>query len=331
MTVLLVLITIYLVKLFKKEMIQSKNSFMYKKISIIVIIIVVVAAVVVLARFLTGEDTWICVGGQWIKHGNPSAPMPTSGCGTSVASPTPTLSVPLYAIQVFSPESGATLKSPVVLEGRAHGSWFFEASAPVKILDAQGRELAHGNIQAIDDWMTDDFVRFRGEISFNVTMTTSGVLVFNNDNPSGLPENSSEFRVPVVLSPEKATLVNVYFSNNRLDPEVSCNKVFEVEREIAVSPAPARLALEELLKGPTDNEKAEGFLTGINSGVKIQSLSIQGGVAKVDFDETLEQTVGGSCRVAAIRAQITQTLEQFSTVKSVIISINGRTEDILQP
>jgi hypothetical protein len=35
--------------------------------------------------------------------------------------------------------------------------------------------------------------------------------------------------------------------------------------------------------------------------------------------------------VAAISAQIRETLKQFSTVKGVIISIDGRTEDILQP
>ena len=51
----------------------------------------------------------------------------------------------------------------------------------------------------------------------------------------------------------------------------------------------------------------------------------------VDFDPQLEFQVGGSCRVAAISSQIRQTLMQFPTVKSVIISIDGRTEDILQP
>ncbi|MCX6760220.1 MAG: GerMN domain-containing protein, partial [Candidatus Nealsonbacteria bacterium] len=69
----------------------------------------------------------------------------------------------------------------------------------------------------------------------------------------------------------------------------------------------------------------------INTGVKIQKLTIENGIAKVDFDEQLENGVGGSCKVSAIRAQITQTLKQLSTVMSVIISINGRTEDILQP
>lgn len=83
--------------------------------------------------------------------------------------------------------------------------------------------------------------------------------------------------------------------------------------------------------GPTTKERAEGFLTSINFGVKINSLAVKDGIARVDFDEMLQQSVGGSCRVAAIRAQITKTLEQFSGVKQIIISINGEAETILQP
>jgi len=134
---------------------------------------------------------------------------------------------------------------------------------------------------------------------------------------------------------EEYMTVKAFFNNDRMDPEFSCNKVFPVEREILKTEAVAQAALTELLKGPTEAEKAEGFFTSINPGVKIQELTINpptgGGVAKVDFDEQLEFQVGGSCRVAAIRAQITETLKQFPTVSNVIISINGRTEDILQP
>ena len=126
--------------------------------------------------------------------------------------------------------------------------------------------------------------------------------------------------------------VKLFFNNSKLDPESSCNKVFSVERMIAKTQAPAMAALELLLKGKlTDKEISDGFGTSINSGVKIQKLTIENGVAYVDFDEQLEFQVGGSCRVSAIRAQIIQTIKQFSTVKDVIISINGRTEDILQP
>ncbi len=32
------------------------------------------------ARLFSGEDDWICNGGQWVMHGHPSAPMPTEPC-----------------------------------------------------------------------------------------------------------------------------------------------------------------------------------------------------------------------------------------------------------
>ncbi len=150
-------------------------------------------------------------------------------------------------------------------------------------------------------------------------------------NPSASAPTRPCGEAKQTISPEETTKVKIYFNNSKLDPEVSCNKVFAVEREILKTPAVGQAALENLLKGPTDTEKAEGYSTSINPEVKIQKLIIDNGTAKVDFDEQLEFQVGGSCRVAAIRAQITQTLKQFSTVKEVIISINGRTEDILQP
>jgi hypothetical protein len=131
---------------------------------------------------------------------------------------------------------------------------------------------------------------------------------------------------------EEMMTIKVFFGNSKLDPEVlDCSKNFSVERIIPKILAVGRAALEELLTGPTESEKADGYFTSINPGVKIQSLTVEDGVARVDFDEQLEFQVGGSCRVAAIASQIRETLKQFSTVKEVVISIDGRTEDILQP
>jgi len=54
-----------------------------KKISAIIIAVIAILAFWFFIRFVVGgpEDTWICVDGQWIKHGVPSAPMPTEPCG----------------------------------------------------------------------------------------------------------------------------------------------------------------------------------------------------------------------------------------------------------
>jgi len=195
---------------------------MIKRKKIIIAIIIIIIILFVLALIRGSEDTWICVDGQWVKHGVPSAPMPN--------------------------------------------------------------ELCDGKI-----------------------------FIEDINNKSETIE------------------IKVYFNNSELDPEFSCNKVFPVERQIPKTQAVARTALEELLKGATSADKENGFFSNINPGVKIQSLIIENNIAKVDFDEQLEFQVGGSCRVAAIRAQITETLKQFPTVDGVIISINGRTEDILQP
>ena len=49
------------------------------------------------------------------------------------------------------------------------------------------------------------------------------------------------------------------------------------------------------------------------------------------FNAKIEEGVGGACKVTAIRSQITETLKQFFAVTQVIISVNGKTEGILQP
>jgi len=235
-------------------------------------------------------------------------------------------------IQVESPQVNDTITSPLVIKGKARGYWFFEASFPIRLYDDNGELLATAIAQAQDDWMTEEFVPFAAELKFENPKTEKGTLVLEKDNPSGLQENADELKMPIVFGKVSETMkVKVYFNNNKLDPEISCNKVFSIERTVPKTQSVARIALNELLKGVFQFEKDEGFFTNINSGVKIQSLTIENGTAKVDFDEQLEFQVGGSCRVAAIRTQITETLKQFSTVDNVIISINERTEDILQP
>ena len=54
---------------------------MKKKILIILgIFLVIVLGTIVILRIFTPEDTWLCQNGSWVRHGNPSASMPTSIC-----------------------------------------------------------------------------------------------------------------------------------------------------------------------------------------------------------------------------------------------------------
>lgn len=130
----------------------------------------------------------------------------------------------------------------------------------------------------------------------------------------------------------ESQIVKVFFNNSKLDPEMlDCSKVFFVEREIEQVDDPWKVALGELLNGPTDDEKTQGYMTNINPDVQVQNFVVDNGVARVDFSKELELGVGGSCKTTAIIAQIKETLKQFDDIKDVVISIDGRTEDILQP
>lgn len=232
----------------------------------------------------------------------------------------------------ISVKQNQEIESPLTVEGEAKGTWFFEASFPIKITDEQGNVLGSSYVQAQSDWMTEDFVPFKGQVQFSSKTAQKGFLVLSKDNPSGLPEYDDQVRIPVMLKKTGYITVQAFFGNNNLDPEISCNKAFPVNREIEKVEAVGVAALWQLLLGPTEDEKAQGYFTSINTGVKLKSLSIdENGTALADFDEQLEYQVGGSCKVSAIRAQIIETLKQFPTVKNVVISINGRTEDILQP
>jgi len=100
-------------------------------------------------------------------------------------------------IRVFSPLPGARVTSPLKVTGEARGNWYFEASFPVKLLDANGNLLAVKPAQAGGDWMTENFVPFSVVLDFQKPSTASGTLVLEKDNPSGLPENDDSLRVPI--------------------------------------------------------------------------------------------------------------------------------------
>ncbi len=239
-------------------------------------------------------------------------------------------------IRITSPRPSTAIESPLIITGDARGNWFFEASFPILLLDANDEELGRTVAQAQSDWMVTSFVPFKATIHYTPSTTAEGTLVLQKDNPSGLPENEDALRIPVTFkttaSAQNTMVVKVFFGNRNLDSEgFSCGTTYSTERRIPKTSSPARAALDALLEGPTNAEAEQEYFTSINSGVKIQKLTIENGVAKVDFDATIEEAVGGSCRVGAIRSQITNTLMQFSTVKSVVISVDGRAEDILQP
>ncbi len=108
-------------------------------------------------------------------------------------------------------------------------------------------------------------------------------------------------------------------------------EVVAVTRQIPATVAVGRAAIEELLKGPLEEEKAEGFSTAIPDGTDLISIDIEDDIATVDFNEELQAGVAGSAWVMSIRDQIEKTLLQFDNVNEVVIMVNGESEEVLQP
>ena len=99
------------------------------------------------------------------------------------------------------PRPGDAISSPLVARGQARGNWYFEASFPVEVLDANGNRIGQGYAQAQGEWMTTDFVPFRSiEVSFPKQPAGSkGTVVLHKDNPSGLPEHDDQLTIPVTF------------------------------------------------------------------------------------------------------------------------------------
>lgn len=233
-------------------------------------------------------------------------------------------------------KTGDTVKMGYEVKGQAPGNWYFEGTFPVRVLNIQGELISSLFAEAKSDWMTEDQVPFSVIIDFPLEEEGAFVLQFEKSNPSGLDENSDIAKIAISIKPLEQKVesmkVKVFFSSTKLNEDmIDCSLVFPVTREVEKSVAVGRVALTELFKGTTFTEEEDKYFTNIPDGVVINSLDITDGVAKVDLNSKLEEGVGGSCRVTAIRAQITETLKQFSTVDSVVISIDGQTEDILQP
>ncbi|MFH1423568.1 MAG: Gmad2 immunoglobulin-like domain-containing protein [Candidatus Nealsonbacteria bacterium] len=244
---------------------------------------------------------------------------------------------PSGLVIVTSPRANQTVQSPLIVKGEAKGFWFFEASFPIKILDENGNVLGQGIAQAKSDWMTEEFVPFEATLDFEAPVTEKGFLVLKKDNPSGLPENDAEFRIPVVLEKTQAKqTIDLYYYNPELDKDESgnimCSKqgLVQIQRKIPVTQTPIQDTIKLLIKGELIGEERE---RGISTeyplpGFSLESVpSFKDGVLTLQFNDPDNKTGGGACRVGILWFQIEDTAKQFAGVTQV----RFLPEDLFQP
>jgi len=118
--------------------------------------------------------------------------------------------------------------------------------------------------------------------------------------------------------------IKLYYYNPALDQGpggVQCTKkgLVSVERIVPKTTTPLTDAIKLLLRGEiSEGEKTQGVTSEFPLlSFSLVSASIQDGVATLTFADPENKTVGGSCRVAILWAQIEATAKQFSSVESV--------------
>jgi hypothetical protein len=232
-------------------------------------------------------------------------------------------------ILLTSPLKDELIFSPWLLEGQAKGSWYFEAQFTAELYDDNGNLLGATILTATDDWMSEDFVPFKGELIFVEPTTSSGVLRFLSANPSGLPQNQKVFEVKVNFVQTTPTRkILLYYYNPELDKDeqgnIKCSRdgLVAIEKEVSVNKTSIPDVINLLLKG-TENLSAEQKAQGITTEFPLEGLSLEEAVLKADgtlvltFDDPLNKTSGGSCRVGILWFQIEETAKQFEDVKKV--------------
>ena len=270
-------------------------------------------------------------------HAPQEAPTPTPFLVSS-SSPTPgTDTSHDNLIRVWTPIANQAVKSPLLVEGEARGTWYFEASFPVGILDGNGTELGVVPAQAQGDWMTQNFVPFKAELKFAVPATETGTLVLEKDNPSGLPEHDDQIRIPIRFDlasvPKKTIKLYYYIEAKDKDAggniQCSRNGLESVLRQVPVTITPVQDAIRLLLKGElTADERSRGITSEYPlEGFGLQGASSKGGVLTLEFFDPQHKTSGGSCRASILWYQIEATAKQFIGAGRVIFA----PESLFQP
>ncbi len=85
----------------------------------------------------------------------------------------------------------------------------------------------------------------------------------------------------------------------------------------------------ELLRGPSEKERSEGYVSEIPQNAQIISIKKQKEVLRVKFSQALQKYGGGSARVQGLVAQIVYTFTEIPGIEKVQILIVGKKTAVL--
>jgi hypothetical protein len=188
-------------------------------------------------------------------------------------------------IKVSKPQPNQVVGSPLDIEGEARGTWFFEATFPVKLLDANDDVIATYFAQAQGEWMTEDFVPFKAQLVFEKPTTDTGILILEKDNPSGLPENDASIEIPIRFGNQSGKIVE------DTDPQKGEYFVYAILKSIDLKNN--KITVEQLINEP--NEKEISPEVTLSDGCKIVKVILE----RPDEKETVTEITLASIKLGS--------------------------------
>ena len=102
-------------------------------------------------------------------------------------------------IKITNPYPGAVTGKTFTVTGEARGTWYFEGSFTIELLDKNSKRLAIAVAQAEGEWMTENFVPFKAEIKVPENYIGPATLILNKDNPSDMREHDASVSFPITV------------------------------------------------------------------------------------------------------------------------------------
>ncbi|MBU1039338.1 GerMN domain-containing protein [Patescibacteria group bacterium] len=181
-------------------------------------------------------------------------------------------------------------------------------------------------VYPLDGWLKNSL----SDKEFVLTWTKDKVFIWQSDIADDLfARIARTFKVDYSKE-DHSVSYDVYFSQP-VEKDFDCSLVEPVKRLVQKNSRIEEQALNQLLLGPTVEEKKQGYNSWFSQQTanKIISMSFKKGRVYVNLRDlrTIIPGASSSCGSAQFLGQLENTLKQFPTVKQVFFAFDGSPEN----
>jgi hypothetical protein len=111
-----------------------------------------------------------------------------------------------------------------------------------------------------------------------------------------------------------------------IGPDGGESKILPLKRKVPSS-APLFPAIAAMLEPPTDAEQKLGYVSGGYGNMKLDSVKLTKGTARVDFSREIRDDYNpGDLQTLDFEDAVIKTAKQFASVRKVMVCVNGINE-----